>query len=293
MSPTLKPILSRLGLASPAAFSLAFSLAAMTWPLVARSEDTLDYSPGSGWYERPANIVPTAFVDRPLTLPHRHFGIDFSLDFTRLDKRVPLWVLKGAGGYGISNDLELGIELIEWSFSPDPRSGLGAPTPWVSYRLISGIFEAAAVLEADLPIAGINVEGRLPVAVRVGSVLRLDAAPAVRLSVGSIVVPTLTLPLSASFQLGQRFRMFAGASGIYDDFAPSRLSVEVFGGVALAFEDKRGAYCDARLEVVSPRIEMVGTLAEPPTLGFDATALFNLVFYIFDPPDVGRFGEGL
>ncbi|MBI2377356.1 MAG: hypothetical protein HYV07_25365 [Deltaproteobacteria bacterium] len=260
---------------------------------LAQAEGSVDYDPESGWYERPKHFVQISHAERPITLPARHFGLDFSLDYTRLNKRVPLTVLRASGGYGVSDDLEVGVELIEWSFSPDPRSGLGAPTAWVGYRLVSGLFEAAAVLEGDVPIAGIRLEARLPMILRLGEYGRFDSAPGVRAAVAASIVPTVTLPVAASLQLGPRFRLFGGAAVIWDDFEPTRIGLDVHAGAGLTFEDKRGAFCEARVKGTTARIQLAGTAAEPPALGFDATILFGLSFYLFDPPDVGRFGDGL
>jgi len=69
-----------------------------------------------------ANQMPLRRVERPLSMPKSTYGLRFDLTYTELTRGTPLVRFFGAAGFGLTDDLELGILLLPLSFSPDPAT---------------------------------------------------------------------------------------------------------------------------------------------------------------------------
>lgn len=157
---------------------------------------------------------PTARAERPLTLPGGMLRIDANLGVTRLSlgllSATSLRLSVGAG-YGITDDIELGVSLPSLNFQIDPefKFGVGNPEILGIFRFLSGDVELAGTVAVRIPIENDFLAFRLGLAalLRFGGNIRLDTGLFFELNVYTSGTPApdpnvgLYLPLRLSFSM--------------------------------------------------------------------------------------------
>lgn len=157
--------------------------------------------------------LPLATAARPTTLPKDLFGV--YLD-TRLRHQPPWWNLPLAvgAGYGVEDQLEVGIELIRLTFADgdDPEArDLTAPLVYGRGHVDLGPLELGGGVGLELPLSGFRaLDGELFARLHFADLARLDLAG--RLG-GRFDDPTRALldaEASATFSLHPRFALTVG-----------------------------------------------------------------------------------
>ncbi len=226
--------------------------------------------------------VPLAFVDRPLTTPEDAFELIFELAYSQLDTRAPVVLGEAAARYGVTSDFEVGLRLLRLSMSPARNTGLNNPMGFLRYRLVSGIFELAGYIEAELPIGGIyEANARIETMLRFGRVARLDFAPTFGVFVENPVRYRALAPLELAFQIGDHVKL--SALGIVEMLDVSHAQ-NILGRAGLRFAYTFGgeghATADLGLLITSPNLALSGERPENPALNNYFLALVDLRWFL-------------
>lgn len=221
--------------------------------------------------------LPRPFVERPLTVPADHFEVRLTGAFRSEvggDWSVPL--LAGAG-YGFTDDIELGVELIRLSLVPanseSPDSDFLAPTVYGSGKLTLGAVDLGTRLDIELPLQGLRAaELRLLGRLRLARRIRFDLGWSLGVVAqdGDAAWPS-QLPIELSIQV-----------------VPS---LAVRGGGRLASDDL-WRRTDLRFVGEAGLVWTVGNRARPPLVDLKASLLFPSVAVRGDPRQEG-WGFGL
>jgi hypothetical protein len=258
--------------------SIASLLAALLM-LSVRSADASDRIPPS--------TMPLRAVDRPLTLLEDHFGLAPEVFVTRHGDEALVGVFAGAG-YGVTDDLEVGLTLIRLTLSSDPDTGLDAPTGYVEYRLLDSIFELSARAELELPInSGIDFAVAVPMRLHVASLFRLDLEPRFYGTIASPYTIRTTVPAELRVQLGDRFSVGALASITWPSLRVSRSSLGQVGArLAFTIEKAAAALAEIRATAFSNSVVFGSEAALTPQYGADWTFYLDATIYLrSDPAD--------
>jgi len=196
---------------------------------------------------------PTAYVDRPLTLPGFTLSPDVSFDATQAVKdpnsatktlETNLAFSTGAA-FGITHDLEVRASLGTLRVSPkfqysEPR--LGATFRFVGSEKFQMGVHAEATALLDPGAGGARFELSLPMLGRLGSSVRIDLAPGAPVTIQENKATTfgVNLPVALAFQVVDAVHLGARTSMTITDFndplANMVIPLGFFGGVSLGSE---------------------------------------------------------
>lgn len=217
------------------------------------AKPTFAESPDSRW--------PVAHAARPLTLSEGLFRLDFFVGGGLVDRQDVAFQLVAGTGYGVTDDLEVGIRLIDVIVSAAEGTGLEAPVGYGQYRLWSGILEGAAAVDVLIPVEGQFAFGAsLPMILSILDVVRLDVRP--RVAAAQIPDWTATWSVGAdlSIQILDQWRIFGGGQ-ITDTFSgPFDPLLRPSGGTAVTFGSTSEPDGDLELFVLGPAIDLNGPL---------------------------------
>jgi len=233
-------------------------------------------------WQRPTAEQPVAFVDRPLTLPERNFGVDFDLGYTRLSPRMPFTAVSGGAGYGIDDDFEVGIRLIDVTFSPAAGSGFQEPTLFLAYRALEGFLEIAGRLEASLPVGEeFRFAAEIPILIHIAGIFRIDLAARFSGLLDQTLLSSASAPVALSVQIIPQLILQVGAEATMVDVRGDTILGVVRGGVFYTIEGDRGPFADIGVAVVSPALTLRGLDPEPPFMGNDFQLVAASRFFFF------------
>lgn len=226
--------------------------------------------------------LDTAFVERPLTMPEDTFAILFEVGASQLDVRAPVVFGEAGARYGHTENLEIGMRLLRLAMSPAPDTGLDNPMGFLRYRLLSGAFELAGYLEAEIPVGGIyEANARVESLLRLGRIARVDLA----LEAGILVEEPLrfvaSVPLQLSFQLGEHVRISAvGIVEMRDVERPEDLLGRAGLRFAYTFGTQGHATADLGVLVTTPNLALSGERPDNPAFNNYFLALIDLSWFI-------------
>lgn len=226
--------------------------------------------------------LDTAFVERPLTMPEDTFAILFEVGASQLDTRAPVVFGEVGARYGHTEDFELGLRLVRLAMSPAPDTGLNNPIGFVRYRFLSGIFELAGYLEAEIPVGGTyEANARVESLLRIGSFARVDLSAEAGIFVEEPLRYVASLPLELTFQLGEHVSL--SALGILEMRDLGR-SDDLLGraGIRFAytFGDQGQATADLGILVTTPNLALRGERPDNPAFNNYFLALIDLSWFI-------------
>lgn len=241
--------------------------------------------PFAGGAARQAPRMPVRDVDRPLTLPHRLYGVDGLAAVTQIADGLT-WVQLGASaGYGINDKLEVGIALLDVSLSRSPESGLQLPEVWVRYRGATGPVEVAAEARSELPIAGeLTLGAGVFARAHVPRWLRFDLGVRGQVELRSDPRPLVAAPASLTVQLADPVAIELGAEAAIVDFARSRVTLRPRARVGWTIVDEDGPFVDVGVDVQTASIMLHGTRPPDPYLANHWSALVMARFFVFQRP---------
>lgn len=233
---------------------------------------------------RPAiaqRTLPLRFSERPLTVPRDVFDVYFGGDLTVNPDNQALAGLRAGARYGVTKDLEAGIEIIRVVLSEALDSGLDRPTAFTIFRFAEGVFEPALRFETELPVGsgGLDMWLSAPMLLRLGGHVRLDVRPTIQTTAQAPWPWLASGPAEVTVQVTDRLRI----AGRVELVAPNLrtaddLLLRAGGSVAYAFGDKMATW-ELVGTVVSPFVELVGenprtTLSADTVQGFVTLRLF-------------------
>ena len=231
---------------------------------------------GEGWDqgeqdERPhpgGTRFPVRLVERPLTLTRGIYGLTFDLGVSQLAPEVPIVSFLAGTGYGISDDFEIGINVLPVTFSPAAGTGLEYPSVFLKYRLVRGAFEVAVGAQSQLPFGS-------PIAISAGFMFRahlgrfavIDCSPTAGALFGDQIEANARAPVEIGLQFGERFALSLKGEANYADFYPERLVANASVKLSYTIPNQRGALGDIGVVVTSPNYSLRGELLPDPEPG--------------------------
>lgn len=230
--------------------------------------------------------IPVRMVDRPLTLTRGTYGLGFDLAFTRLGPSTQLLAFDAGSGFGVTDDLEVGILLVPLTLSQERDSGLGPPRFLVDRRLIRGVFELSVGAEVELPLGStFHFGGRIPFRLHLGGFASIDSGVRVDVAVGAgAFEPTVSVPLSIGVQLAEQLAVSFTAQAAVTDFERNRVLGNFGARVGWTITDKHGAWGDLGLLFRTRNIALEGALPSDPQRGNYFTVAIVTRFFIQEEP---------
>ena len=197
--------------------------------------------------------VPIRHAARPLTLVDGLFRLDFFVGGGQIDRRDLAFQLAAGAGYGISDDFEIGLVLIDAVVSPAQDSGLGEPFGYLRYRLLSGPLQIAGQIEGQLPTDGQwRFEAAVPLQLSILRTIRFDLIP----QISAEQVPDWTGFWSAEAELSVQildvWRIYAGGRSIDEISGPFEPLVQPLGGTVVTLTSDRRPLGDLDVRVQGP-----------------------------------------
>ncbi len=159
--------------------------------------------------------LPLVFSQRPLTLSKDTLAIDAafqvlqfpSVSFGGITVDVdPVISLVAGASYGIDQDFEVGATVLPLVLSPE--ADYGNPSLYGMYRFAKGSFQAAALLQAVLPVqdgSDFTLGLGVPLRLAINDASRLDIRPGVGLVFGDSTVANLSIPVEFSVNFNRPF----------------------------------------------------------------------------------------
>ena len=234
--------------------------------------------------------MPVRLVERPLTLSRHTYGMIFDLEVTQVSAGVPLARFTGGAGYGINEDLEVGIILLNVSFSKAQDSGLHVPNLFVKQRLVSGVVELAIVGAADLPLSSpFRLSLGLPLRIHLGRFARIDVAARAFADIGTGFLPEVHAPIGVAVQITENLALEVRGDIGLTDFQRLRVLGHLSARVGWTFADRSGAFADIGLEGRTPDRSFRAGRPADPRIGNHWMAVISTRWFI---PDHGDRGWG-
>ena len=208
------------------------------------SEEIRDEGSG-GW--------PIPFAARPLTLHEGLFRLDFVAGGGQIDRKDIAFDLLAGAGYGIDDNFEVGIALINLIVSPAEDTGLVDPSGYLQYRFLSGLFQAAGRLDAVIPTNGkVGFTGSVPMQLSIADIVRIDLRPDATIAQSPDWTYTWGADGTLSVQILDRWRVFGGVR-VQDEFdGPFQPLIQARGGTAVTIGGDRNPAGDVELFVRTP-----------------------------------------
>ncbi|MCK6544366.1 hypothetical protein L6R52_00720 [Myxococcota bacterium] len=219
--------------------------------------------------------MPLDYVARPLVTPKDLWVIVASSGFAQLDEESPVVPLVVGARYGVDGDLEVGLELLRLTMSPNPSTGLGQPLVHALQRLVGGTFELGIQGTATVPTGSAHaVSLALPMVLH-ARVLRLDATLGLGAASGTKWIFSAEAPAEVTVGLGDRLRLSAGVHFTMPDVRRPDLLVRPSFRAGLALPEKvedgapgrRGTVFDLGVRVTLPDLALHGERPEDPAFG--------------------------
>jgi hypothetical protein len=236
-------------------------------------------------------VQPVALSQRPLTLPRGTLRPDVGFGLQRFVILSPFYVISmtAGGGFGVTDDLEVGGTLVPVYIDPEGDAGdrafFGNVTLQGMYRLMRGDVEVAARLDVQVPTAsgaGSRDAGLalgLPVLLRAGRHVRIDTGVQLSLLFRSDTRfgSRVTSSLGALWEMHERPLPTRGITGIpliVNVMAGDHAYVGLRTGVGILLLDEPG------LSTVMPLgFHAGGTVPSPRGPLVDLTARFEWPFF--------------
>ncbi|MEL7371380.1 MAG: hypothetical protein AAFN74_20835 [Myxococcota bacterium] len=238
--------------------------------------------------EADAGWIPARYSSRPLTLVDGLFRLDFSAGGGTIDRRdVAVELLAGAG-YGVSDDFEIGLTIVNVVVSPSEESGLDTPFGYLRYRWANlGVLQSAVEAGGDIPVGGeFGFFGALPTLVAVAG-FRLDLRPEIFAMQDPDWQTGWRTDGRLSVQIVDAFRLFAGTR-ISEDFSGAfEPLAQPLGGAVITLGNRRQPMGDLEIEVRGPAFRLTG---DSPIARTIETDWFVFAAYrpFIRPPASGR-----
>ena len=212
---------------------------------------------------------PIRHAARPLTLTDGLFRLDFFAGGGQIDRRDVAIELSAGTGYGINDDFEIGLQLINVVVSPARDTGLSEPRGYLRYRWLNlGVLQAAGELDALIPTDGrFAFSLSAPILLNVVDALRLDLRPAVAAAQSPDWTATWGVGGTLSVQIADRWRIFGGGriGGEFDD--GDTMLAQPVGGTVITLGSTMPD--DLELAVRGPAVRLTGDASIPRTLATD------------------------
>ncbi len=196
--------------------------------------------------------LPVRHAARPLTLIDGLFRLDFVAGGGLIDRTDAAVQLVAGAGYGVSDNFEVGIVLIDAIVSPNRDSGLQEPGGYLRYRFVDGSLQAAAEVFGQAPTDGrLAFAAAAPTLVSVADRLRFDLRPQIEAAQRDEWVVSWRAEGALSVQIADQLRAYAG--GVVRDgvAGPVRPLLQLTGGLAFTFVDGPQPIGDLELRVQS------------------------------------------
>lgn len=233
---------------------------------------------------------PIRYAARPLTLVDGLFRLDFFGGGGRIDRTDLAFQLSAGAGYGISDDFEIGLVLIDAVLSPAQDSGLAEPSGYLRYRLLSGVVQAAAEIQGALPTDGRwRFTAATPMLIAIAQTVRFDLRP----EIIAAQVPDWTTFWAAdalvSVQLLDTWRIFAGARWIDEISGPTEPLVSPVGGLVFTLRSGARPVGDFEARVQGPAQRWGSERTIPRNL--DSDWFFTLAYRPFIRSERSRLAD--
>ncbi len=170
---------------------------------------------------------PLVLARRPLTVPAGAARIDGTFFVASAERdggldRQSYVSLLGVIGFGVTDDLEIGLVALPVQIAPEGR--FNDPGAYGLYRLVEGTFEAGIQLAAHVPVrdeSAFSTTASLRLLLRASDAVRLDGGVVFSALYHDPVQTALSLPVSVTFQASDTF--FLGvSSGLDAVFLPGQ-----------------------------------------------------------------------
>jgi hypothetical protein len=230
------------------------------------------------------------FVDRPLTVPHDWFALDAGLGYERLDPSSPVVSLATGAVYGVSDDLQIGVELLRLTMSPNPTTGLGQPHVSVLYRMLKGTFELGGAMEMGVPTGGQH-EGALSVLslLHIASFARIDLAPSILGGDQPSWRFSVLVPASLRIQVIDQLSLGVDPILSIPDVRRGDVLARLGGRASFTVADEHGARADIDLLVTSADRVLRGSRPADPAFGNYFSVFVLAKFFVSNPYDEWGF----
>lgn len=244
--------------------------------------DAAPAPPSRGWIEEPRRAMVLRFSDRPLTLPRDTFALFGIAGGGLLNPSIPAGTLRVGAGYGVDEDLEVGLVLLRTTLSKLPDTGLEAPSVFGRYRFVRGFAELAGTAELAIPVG----EGALWAAAELALRLhlfgfgRLDVAPRFTSYFTRERIGEVDVPVELGVQLGPHFALVVAPALVIPDVTQRAVALRPAAKAVITFGDARGATADLGLTVFAPERALTGALPPDPRFGNHWGGALELRFFI-------------
>jgi hypothetical protein len=243
-------------------------------------------SPALASDRTPPSTMPVRAVDRPVTLLEDHFGLEPDLYVTRAGETAVVGIFLGAG-YGVSNDMEVGLNLIRLTLSEDPSSGIDAPSGYITYRLLDSQLELAVKGEVEVPVNdAIDFAASVPMRLHVGSLLAVNLEPGVFGAIASPAQYGVRVPAEVRIQTTDHLTIDALAKFSVPNLRTSSAALLQFGGrIAYTLERHKAAFGELRATVLASSLVLGDDAALFRPFTSDWTVLIDATFFLRSDPD--------
>lgn len=195
-----------------------------------------------------APALPVAWAERPLTLTGATIRADGDFRITRLpvvrrDPEDPLRLVPGfetvvalglGAGYGITEDLEVGAQVVPLRLSPDVE--YRDPSIYGMFRFVSGFADVAARLSVHIPFQdnplfepGLPIRLHLDPKVRLDTGLFLPIAIADRRDDDNVPILSLRIPVELSVSVVPEIFLGGGTALFLRDLEQNAVPVQSLG----------------------------------------------------------------
>lgn len=229
--------------------------------------------------------MPQRFVDRPLNLPEDTFDLRFLGGYAQLRSDVFAADLEAGAGYGVYDELELGLRLLRVTMSPEKDTGLERPTGYIRYRPIDGIFGLAASAEVELPTSGPpGIFGQVDMLLRLFGLLRLDVSGRFSALPGSPWGFVFSMPAELRIQVVDAFSLgIRPIMHIPSLRTPENITGQLGFRAVYTFGAKGKATADLSLMVTTPSMVLAGERPQDPDRNNYFGAVLELSFFLINP----------
>ena len=215
--------------------------------------------------------VPVPYAARPLTLVDGLFRLDFFVGGGQIDRTDIAFDLSAGASYGVTDDLELGLELLTAVVSPSADSGLQEPNGYIRYRFL-GLRALQAAIEArgQIPLDGrLRFSAALPALVSIADVARLDLLGEISATQSEKWVTRWRADAFLSVQIVDQLRLFGGARMTDGVAGPFRPLLSPAGGAAFTLVSDGRPSADIELSVQVPAVRLADDATVPRDLDSD------------------------
>jgi hypothetical protein len=224
--------------------------------------------------------------ERPLTIMNDLFAVWGRAGGGQLTGDSAVIYLGAGAVYGMSDDLQVELELLRLDLSSVPGTGLRDPLGAVTYRATRGVFELGARASSTIPFGGAwTLSASIPMLFRVAPFARIELVPEARASAVKGWLFDGNAVASATIQIGDAIALGPIARIASVDFGRKGLLLAGGGRATYTFGEKMGSIADLSLTVISRSVALVGSLPDEPNAARFFSAAIELRWYIEDTID--------